>query len=218
MKFLRAIVEPATRQGARAEGPRPPGRAPLARGRAGFRQPHPARDHQALAAANRTPCSMTSTSTWRPESWSGSAARNGAGKTTLLRIIAGVITPDAGTVRLQGLDPERDRRRYQSRIGFLSAGNTGLIARLSARYQLNYWAHWRSCRHRSARRRSNGRSPPSPSTSWRRSGSTGCRWDNASASASRWSSFTLPTWCCSTSPSPASTTRARRCCPAPSAR
>jgi heme ABC exporter ATP-binding subunit CcmA len=70
--------------------------------------------------------------------WIG--GRNGIGKTTLLRIIAGVITPDSGSIRLQGMDPERERRRYESRIGFLTAGNTGLIARLSTRYQLQFWA------------------------------------------------------------------------------
>jgi ABC-2 type transport system ATP-binding protein len=70
--------------------------------------------------------------------WVG--GRNGAGKTTLLRIVAGLIMPDGGSIRLQGLDPERDRRRYQTRIGFLPAGNTGLVARLSTAYHLKYWA------------------------------------------------------------------------------
>lgn len=70
--------------------------------------------------------------------WIG--GRNGAGKTTLLRVIAGVITPDEGTVRLLGMDPEQERRLYQMRLGYLPAGNSGLIARLSTRYQLQFWA------------------------------------------------------------------------------
>ena len=43
--------------------------------------------------------------------------RNGAGKTTLLRIAAGLITPDHGKVALLGLDSERERRGFQSRLG-----------------------------------------------------------------------------------------------------
>lgn len=70
--------------------------------------------------------------------WIG--GRNGVGKTTLLRIAAGLIAPDSGAVRLHGLDPEADRRAFQSRLGFLSAGNTGLYARLNAWDNLDFWA------------------------------------------------------------------------------
>jgi ABC-type multidrug transport system ATPase subunit len=62
--------------------------------------------------------------------------RNGAGKTTLLRIAGGLIRPDAGAVELAGLSPERERRAFQRRVGFLSAGSGGLYARLSARRHL----------------------------------------------------------------------------------
>jgi ABC-type multidrug transport system ATPase subunit len=65
---------------------------------------------------------------------------NGTGKTTFLRIVAGLIAPDAGTVAVDGLDPVRDRRRYQERIGFLSAAQTGLYARFSVARHLEYWA------------------------------------------------------------------------------
>ena len=70
--------------------------------------------------------------------WVG--GRNGAGKTTLLRAAAGLIVPDEGEVRLEGLDPERDRRAFQKRLGFLSAGNSGLYARLTVRDNLEFWA------------------------------------------------------------------------------
>lgn len=63
---------------------------------------------------------------------------NGSGKTTLLRVIAGLLKPNHGSIRLNGLDSERDGRRYRARIGFLSAGNAGLVARLSVRRQLEY--------------------------------------------------------------------------------
>jgi ABC-type multidrug transport system ATPase subunit len=65
---------------------------------------------------------------------------NGAGKTTLLRIAAGMITPDSGAVTVNGLNPERDRTAYQGAIGFVSAGNTGLYARLKAENHLEFWA------------------------------------------------------------------------------
>jgi ABC-2 type transport system ATP-binding protein len=65
---------------------------------------------------------------------------NGAGKTTLLRVAAGVITADAGTVSLGGLDSEANRRAYQRQIAFLSAGDRGLYARLKVRQNLEFWA------------------------------------------------------------------------------
>jgi ABC-2 type transport system ATP-binding protein len=64
------------------------------------------------------------------------SGRNGSGKTTLLRIVAGLITPDAGSVAVGGLDPKRDRRAYQRRIGFVSAGNAALYARLTVDHHL----------------------------------------------------------------------------------
>lgn len=70
--------------------------------------------------------------------WIG--GRNGAGKTTFLRIAAGLIAADSGEVALHGLDPVGDRRAFQSKLGYLSAGNTGLYARLSAWDNLDFWA------------------------------------------------------------------------------
>jgi biotin transport system ATP-binding protein len=49
----------------------------------------------------------------------GILGRNGSGKTTLLRLIAGLITPDIGTVRVDGFDPHADRRAAVAGLGIL---------------------------------------------------------------------------------------------------
>lgn len=47
----------------------------------------------------------------------GIAGPNGAGKTTLVECASGLRRPDAGTLRVLGLDPWNDRRRLLQRIG-----------------------------------------------------------------------------------------------------
>jgi len=42
---------------------------------------------------------------------------NGAGKTTLVEMLEGLSRPDAGTVRVLGLDPRRRQRAVRARIG-----------------------------------------------------------------------------------------------------
>ena len=44
---------------------------------------------------------------------------NGAGKTTTVEILEGYRTPDAGVVRVLGLDPARDGRALKPRIGLM---------------------------------------------------------------------------------------------------
>lgn len=75
-----------------------------------------------------------------PASAMAIVGRNGTGKTTLLRIAAGLIAPEEGSVSICGLDSERDRTEFQRRTGFVSAGNTGLYARLKVRHHLDMWA------------------------------------------------------------------------------
>src|SRR5688500_12010962 len=56
-----------------------------------------------------------------PSTAAAIVGRNGTGKTTLLRVAVGLITPEQGTVRLAGFDPERERTEFQRRAGFVSA-------------------------------------------------------------------------------------------------
>ncbi len=53
----------------------------------------------------------------RPGEVFGLLGPNGAGKTTTIEILEGIRAPDAGDVRVLGLDPWRDGRRVKSRIG-----------------------------------------------------------------------------------------------------
>ena len=63
---------------------------------------------------------------------------NGAGKTTVLRVLAGVLTPDAGQVLLNGEDVAADPIAAKRRIGFLS-GDTQMYQRLTAKESLQYF-------------------------------------------------------------------------------
>ena len=49
----------------------------------------------------------------------GIIGRNGSGKTTLLRLMAGLIAPDSGQVRVEGTDPAHDRKAMLRHMGIL---------------------------------------------------------------------------------------------------
>jgi sodium transport system ATP-binding protein len=63
---------------------------------------------------------------------------NGAGKTTALRIIASMLKPTTGTVRIAGIDTIKDARAARAKLGFLT-GSTGLYDRLTPKETLKYF-------------------------------------------------------------------------------
>lgn len=63
---------------------------------------------------------------------------NGAGKTTTLRLLAALLVPDAGELRVDGIDVRREPRAALARMGVLSDAR-GLYARLTARENIVYY-------------------------------------------------------------------------------
>ncbi|SMR82191.1 biotin transport system ATP-binding protein [Aliiroseovarius halocynthiae] len=49
----------------------------------------------------------------------GIIGRNGSGKTSFARLLSGLVAPSAGTVRIDGIDPAKDRRAALSLVGIL---------------------------------------------------------------------------------------------------
>ena len=77
--------------------------------------------------------------TVRPGQIYGLLGPNGAGKTTTVRILAGLIAPSAGRVRVVDLELGRDNRQIRSLTGILTE-SPGLHDRLTARQNLTYYA------------------------------------------------------------------------------
>jgi sodium transport system ATP-binding protein len=63
---------------------------------------------------------------------------NGAGKTTTLRMIAALISPDGGEIRVDGVDVKVESARALARMGVLS-DSRGLYPRLTARENIVYY-------------------------------------------------------------------------------
>ena len=49
----------------------------------------------------------------------GFVGPNGAGKTTTLKIVAGLLAPDSGEIRIDGIDAVRDSRTLKAKIGYV---------------------------------------------------------------------------------------------------
>jgi ABC-2 type transport system ATP-binding protein len=76
---------------------------------------------------------------------------NGAGKTTTVRLLNGILTPDAGSASVLGLDPAIDGDAVRRRTGVLTE-NAGLDDRLTARENLEFAAQVRGLSRTDARR------------------------------------------------------------------
>ena len=76
--------------------------------------------------------------TARPGCITGLLGPNGAGKTTTLRMVAGLMAPDAGSIRVDGVDVARQPLPAQARMGVLSDAR-GLYPRLTARENIVYY-------------------------------------------------------------------------------
>ena len=63
---------------------------------------------------------------------------NGSGKSTLLRLLAGLLTPDAGEVRALGERPDRSSRARRA-IGLATGDERSLCLRLSTRENLRFF-------------------------------------------------------------------------------
>lgn len=72
----------------------------------------------------------------------GLVGPDGAGKTTLIRLIAGLLTPTSGTVRVSGHDPIREGALIREYIGYMPQ-QFGLYEDLSVRENLNLYADLR---------------------------------------------------------------------------
>lgn len=67
----------------------------------------------------------------------GLVGPNGAGKTTLLLVLATLLMPDAGTVRIAGHDPVTETRAARARLGWVP-DVFGVYDNLTAREYLNF--------------------------------------------------------------------------------
>jgi len=55
----------------------------------------------------------------RPGEIFGFLGPNGAGKTTTIKMLAGLLTPDSGTIRINGLDPKVDPLSCKQAVGYI---------------------------------------------------------------------------------------------------
>jgi len=77
---------------------------------------------------------------------------NGAGKTTTLRMLYSLLPPDAGTIRIDGLDPARDAMEIKRTLGVVP-DSRGLYSRLTARENIRYYGELQGMARRALEQR-----------------------------------------------------------------
>ncbi|RXK50365.1 ABC transporter ATP-binding protein [Halorientalis pallida] len=75
-----------------------------------------------------------------PGSVVGLLGPNGAGKTTTIKSILGMVLPDAGTVRIQGIDVAENPRQAYAHVDAMLEGARNDYWRLTVRENLRYFA------------------------------------------------------------------------------
>ena len=83
--------------------------------------------------------------TVRPGKCYGFFGRNGAGKTTTIKCLLNLLRPDAGNVRVFGLDPRRDEVAVKSRLAYVPdmvAFYPWMTVRDTLEYLASFRKHW----------------------------------------------------------------------------
>ena len=65
---------------------------------------------------------------------------NGAGKTTTMKMLATLLLPTSGTIRVLGIDPLERPREVRARLGAMLSGERSLYWKLTGRENLEYFA------------------------------------------------------------------------------